>query len=221
MGKTVSMKSWDKLFTGSSLSELNTLCDSVYYINLDSRTDRLESIQNQLISNKIVAQRFGGIIPENVPQEARVSKGELGCSLSHLAILQNSIDLGNEIICILEDDIIFKKFFPLLFSRFISHVPEDWDMLYLCGNNLFGLEKINDYVFKTRGTLTTCAYIVKQKMSLKILDYIGNGLKKPIDSYLAELHTSTNTYVAVPSLAYQMTDYSDIQNRVVDYGFLY
>lgn len=215
------MNRWDKLFSGSSLSELNTLCDSVYYINLDTRTDRLESIELQLSKNKIVANRLSGIVPENLPQEARVSRGELGCSLSHVSALKKTIELGHEIVCVLEDDVIFKKFFPLLFNTFINSVPEDWDMLYLCGNNYFGLEKVNDYVFKTKGTLTTCAYIVKRKMCLKILDHIGNALKKPIDSYLAELHPNTNTYIAVPSLAYQMTDYSDIQNRVVDYGFLY
>lgn len=215
------MNKWQKLFSGNNSSELNTFCDIVYYINLDTRLDRLESINKQLFNNKIIATRFSAICPTSSDQKTKINAGEIGCLMSHLKIMQDVVDKNYSVACILEDDIVFKEFFSILFSRFIENIPSNWDMLYLCGNNFCGLNKINECVFKTRGTLTTCAYIITKNMCEKVIDYIGNNFDKPIDSYLAELHKQTNTYVAVPSLAYQMSDYSDIQKRIVDYGFLY
>lgn len=212
------MRSWDKLFNGSSSSELNTYFDKVYFINLDSRKDRLQSITNQLNHYKIDAERITGIIPEKNPY--KISKGELGCLLSHKQIWTDALDNNYKSVCVLEDDIIFKDYFPIIFNRFIGQVPDNWDMLYFCGNNFFGLSKIDEYVFKTKGTLTTCSYCIKNTVIKKVIDHIGTDYKKPIDSYLAELHASINTYVAVPSITYQMNDFSDIQNKLVDYSFL-
>lgn len=215
------MNSWSKLFSSIESSNLNTFCNKIYYINLDSRKDRLKSINSELSRNKILAERVSGVVPEFSPPNSKITKEEFGCSLSHISIWKDIVKKQIPIACILEDDILFKEHFPILFNRATQNLPKNWDMIYLCGNNYFGLDKFNEYLFRTRGTLTTCAYIVSENMCSKILDYVGDALSKPIDSYLAELHKVTNSYITVPSLAYQMTDYSDIQKRIVDYGFLY
>ena len=145
--------------------------------------------------------------------------GQLGCLLSHKKIIQYSYINNLSNICILEDDVVFKNNFHEDFKRFINMVPNNWDMIYLCGNNFIGLNKINNLVYKTNGTLTTSSYIIKNTIYKDILN-IPDSPIKPIDSYYLDLHKKINAYVAVPSLTYQMAGFSDIEGKFVNYDFL-
>ncbi len=72
-----------------------------------------------------------------------MSPGAIGCSLSHLSILQDAYDSGYETIWILEDDFIVKKD-PHLLGSLIQELnglvgKEGWDVLYT-GLDLYGID---------------------------------------------------------------------------------
>jgi len=90
--------------------------DKIIYINLKRREDRKTYIENQLNEMELQYERFDAI--EYEPQ------GNVGCSLSHLAVLKLAKEKGYKNILILEDDFTFnvskpefentlKKFFEL------------------------------------------------------------------------------------------------------------
>lgn len=213
------MKDWNSLFIKKELSFINSFCSEVFYINLLSRGDRRISIETQLEGLNISASRIEGEVIKEVPSKCKINRGQLGCLLSHKKTIQYSYINNLSNICILEDDVVFKNNFHEDFKRFINMVPNNWDMIYLCGNNFIGLNKINNFVYKTNGTLTTSSYIVKNTIYKDILD-IPNSPTKPIDSYYLDLHKKINAYVAVPSLTYQMAGFSDIEGKFVNYDFL-
>ena len=69
-----------------------------FYINLDHRTDRKEHIEKQLAKVGIRAERFNAI---------RMHNGAVGCSMSHLKILQDAHVQRLSHVLIMEDDITF------------------------------------------------------------------------------------------------------------------
>ena len=62
---------------------MNSISDikHAFYINLDTRPDRKVHVENQLQSVGITAERFNAI---------RLTNGAVGCSMSHLKILENA-----------------------------------------------------------------------------------------------------------------------------------
>ena len=68
------------------------------YINLDSRTDRLEHVTNELKKMDINAERVKAVKLEN---------GAVGCTMSHIKCLELAQKRDYEHVFICEDDILF------------------------------------------------------------------------------------------------------------------
>ena len=85
----------DKCF--AELATIDSICNA-FYINLDHRVDRKEHVESELSKIGIKAERFSAIKMEN---------GAIGCSMSHLKILQNAFKNKMEHVLIVEDDITF------------------------------------------------------------------------------------------------------------------
>lgn len=215
------MKDWNQLFKKKQAKvSINNIFPQIFYINLDIRKDRNLSMSQELSKYKIKASRVSGVIRKKIGFH-KINLGQLGCLLSHKNIILDAIRHKYHYILILEDDIVFKNYELNNIYEYWSLLPSDWDMFYLSGNNFMGLNKINDRIYKTNGTLSTCAYAIRQKSYDKILSILRSKIyDKPIDSYYAELHQHINAYVCVPSIAYQKPDFSNIENRFVDYSFL-
>lgn len=215
------MKNWNNLFKKKqSKISINSIFPKIFYINLSIRKDRNLCMIQELSKYKIKADRFCGIVKKNTGRH-KINRGQLGCLLSHKKIIQIAADNDYEYVLILEDDVIFKQYEINNIYNYWSLLPSDWDMFYLSGNNFMGLNKINEYIYKTNGTLSTCAYAIRKRCYRQILSILTSKIyDKPIDSYYAELHRNTNAYVCVPSVAYQKPDFSDIENKFVDYSFL-
>ena len=62
---------------------MNSISDikHAFYINLHCRPDRKQHVENQLTSIGINAERFNAI---------KMSNGAIGCSMSHLKIIENA-----------------------------------------------------------------------------------------------------------------------------------
>ena len=217
---------WTSLFIDTAKDHnqkvrINEIFDHVYFINLDSRTDRLDHIQDQLHQLDISATRVAGVKTEEIDNLSTISLGQLGCLLSHRFILEDARNHSYKSVLILEDDIVFKSPEISDLETYMSNLPKDWDMLYLCGNNYSGLSKVTENIFRTFGTLSTAAYAVNSKIYDQLLSILSvESPKKPIDSYYLDQHPHIKAYVCVPSLAFQRPDFSDIEHRFVDYSFL-
>ena len=108
---------------------MNSIADikHAFYINLLSRPDRKDYVETQLSNIGIEAERFNAIGMKN---------GAIGCSMSHLKLLEMAKENNWEHIFIVEDDILFTK--PAIFVKqlntFLSTQP-NFDVLLLAGNN--------------------------------------------------------------------------------------
>jgi len=194
--------------------------ENVYYINLKHRTDRNEQIKLQLNKLGWKYTRFNAI---------KMKNGRVGCSMSHLKLLQLAKEQQLEYIVILEDDVLFKNinYFKKQLSTFLNS-SIDYDVLLLAGNNVPPYEKINDYCIKVGHCQTTTGYIVREHYYDTLINNIKQGIillmkhpqahyKYAIDKYWINLQKINNWYLIIPITVTQKADYSDIEKRNVNY----
>jgi glycosyl transferase family 25 len=201
---------------------MNNLLDikHKYYINLDKRCDRRKYFENQMKLLKWSATRFPAIENEN---------GALGCSLSHLKLLEYAKKNNFNHILIMEDDITFLN--PLIFTqnldKFLSSNIE-FDVLLIAGNNIGPYKIINDYCVQTSHCQTTTGYLVKHTYFDTLIENFKNsiaGLIKKynineyaIDQHWCKLQQIHRWFLLTPLTVTQKPDYSDIEKCNINYN---
>ena len=192
-----------------------------FYINLEHRTDRKEHVEKELSKIGITGQRFNAIKMDN---------GAIGCSMSHLRLLQDAIKNNLEHILIVEDDIKFLNpdLFKSQFNKFIEKHGNNWDVILLAGNNMPPYQNIDDTCIKVSRCQTTTGYLVNGHY-LKILCTnikmgLTNLLNKPdepnkyaIDKFWFILQNNSRWFLITPPTVVQREDYSDIEKKVTNY----
>ena len=195
------------------------LISNHYYINLDTRTDRRESCEEQLKKWNLVPNRFEAI-------KNRV--GIIGCGMSHLKIIETAKKENKSYVCIFEDDIIIGKSNQV--KNTVNRILEskvDWDVLCLAGNAFEPHRHVaDDYVVVNRMYCGT-AYIVKQSYYDTMIKNIREGLILLMttnnrrdyawDNFWIKLQQKDTFILIKPLSIYQKPDYSDIEGREVDY----
>jgi GR25 family glycosyltransferase involved in LPS biosynthesis len=93
----------------------------------------VRSQQNELISKAKIGQAVF---------YTRMTRGKIGCYLSHLSILQHALEKNYKRILILEDDFIIKED-PRCISNYIEELdhlrtPDGWDIIYLNDLTYYG-----------------------------------------------------------------------------------
>jgi glycosyl transferase family 25 len=159
-----------------------------------------------------------------------MENGAIGCSLSHLKLLQMALDKNLEHILIVEDDITFlqPELFINQFNNFIELHGNKWDVILLGGNNIPPYEKIDNTCIKVSSCQTTTGYLVNGHFIKVLMTNVKMGLthllNKPnelskfaIDKFWFVLQRSTNWYLITPPTVVQKEDYSDIEKRVTKY----
>ena len=192
------------------------------YINLDERNDRMILCENELKKIGVSKpQRFSAI---------KNKRGNVGCSLSHLKCLENARDDNLPYICIFEDDVVISK--PNQLKNVVNRILEQgvqWDVMLLAGN-IFKPHKLvtDDYIVVNR-SYTTGAYIVKQSYYDTLITNLREGLtlliKTQASNYSIDVHwmklQQRDTFIIVnPLSVYQRPDYSNIEDKVVNYKHL-
>jgi glycosyl transferase family 25 len=162
-----------------------------------------------------------------------MENGAIGCSMSHLKLLQDAQKNELEHILIVEDDIKFLE--PELFKNQINNFFElhqnNWDVILLAGNNMPPYEKIDDTCIKVSRCQTTTGYLVNGHYIKVLLQNIKMGLthliNKPsehskfaIDKFWFILQSASKWYLITPPTVVQREDYSDIEKRVTNYKSL-
>jgi glycosyl transferase family 25 len=202
---------------------INSLADikNIFYINLEHRTDRKERVEKELLKIGIRAQRFNAIKMEN---------GAIGCSMSHLRILQDAQKNNLDHILIVEDDITFldPELFKNQINKFFETHKNDWDVVLLAGNNMPPYKNIDDTCIQVSRCQTTTGYIVNGQYIKTLLQNVKIGLthlinkptehsKYAIDKYWFILQQLYKWYLIVPLTVVQREDYSDIEKRVTNF----
>jgi len=195
--------------------------EHAFYINLDSRTDRKQYMEDHLKTVGIHAERFKAV---------KLTNGALGCSMSHLKLLELAKKNNWDSILIMEDDIQFLNpgIFMQQLNRFL-HVHKEFDVLLIAGNNVPPFSNIDDTCVKVTRCQTTTGYLVKNHyfdtLIQNVREGINNLMKTPenhvlyaIDKYWFRLQERDNWYLIIPLTVTQREDYSDIEKRMTNYS---
>jgi len=188
--------------------------EHVVYINLDERPDRRALIEKELaIFPPEKVQRFKAI---------KNAQGAIGCTFSHLRVLQMAIDQGWSNYLVVEDDFMWKNqegSTPTL-TRLLA---QPFDVILLGGT---AVQYYPD-TFRLHSGQTTTAYIVAAPYYAKLMANFKEGLAGllrtgskqlfAIDMYWKRLQQGDRWFVVAPGLCTQRPDRSDIEERLVDY----
>lgn len=194
----------------------------VFYINLLSRPDRKQHVEAQL--NEVglgqVAERFNAI---------KMANGAIGCSMSHLKLIETAKERDLDHILIVEDDILFTNpaLFVQQFNRFLLNTIQ-FDVALIAGNNCPPFLHVDDTCVQVSRCQTTTGYLVqKHYYDTLIANYrsgILNLLREPgnhrlyaIDKHWFQLQAVHHWYLIIPLTVTQREDYSDIEKRNTNY----
>ena len=145
-------------------------------------------------------------------------KGQVGCLLSHLNVLNISKKKKYEKIMIFEDDCGFVEDFNQKFEELMVSIPSDWQMLYL-GGSVPNFIDNHDLCSRVSSILTTHSYLVNSEVfDLLIQNFTEKVFSKEVDMCYSDIHPKINTYVSMPFLTFQSPSYSDIANEHRDYS---
>lgn len=186
---------------------------SVYLINLDISRDRLEFMNEQCKREKIEYARFPAVngkeldisSMDNVTNK-KMTRGAVGCTLSHIGIWEDAERKGHENIMVLEDDVVLAKNFKAKLAKILSEVPDDFDILYLGGSNL-KVKRVSPNIgvpkkTKAKGTFNTGTYaMVINKKALPVLLRENRVISDNIDQKIKNnLFGKLKCYYVLPPL---------------------
>jgi len=206
-----------------SLSSITDITN-VFYINLEHRTDRKEHIEselNQVGFNNV--ERFNAV---------KMKNGRVGCTLSHIKCIELAKERNYSHVVICEDDTKFTnvELFKKQLNTFLTK-KHNWDVVIFAGNNVPPYEQIDETCVSVTRCQTTTCYMVNGHYYDALLENYKEGLEKlmrypeqhisyAIDKYWFSLQLKDNWFLITPLTVIQREDYSDIEQRVTNYGYL-
>lgn len=201
--------------------ELNNIFKNTVVLSLPHRLDRQNQVKLDLKKINIKWSFFEAIngheltvrtMPELLP-------GEEGIKLSHIKILEYAKQQNLDSIFIFEDDVELDiDVLPKL--KQMSNVSENCELLYLGGHHREPIYHVNQNIYKTLSTYTTHAMWIKNTLFDKALERIKTLNNQQLDNCYVSLQKEHNTYTFYPAIAWQSNDYSDIQNKFINYNWL-
>ena len=202
------------------------------YINLESRADRRAHVEAQLASLKHSANGLSTLVAERFNAIKHATSGAIGCSMSHLRCIQLAKARGWDHVMVCEDDVLFTNvpLFLTQLTKFMATVPQ-WDVVLLAGNNVPPYRVVNSACVQVGSCQTTTAYIVRAHYYDALIANYRAGInllmRSPeqkfhyaIDRYWFELQRRDRWFLITPLSVVQREDYSDIEQRVTNYGHL-
>jgi glycosyl transferase family 25 len=188
--------------------------EKVVYINLENRHDRKVSIEKELsIFPQEKVLRFNAI---------HYHRGYIGCSMSHIAVLEMAVKEKWSNVLIVEDDAVWTNF-SLGYSILQTLVSKPYDVILL-GCHTASI----DSVYRVRSALSLTGYLVNQSYYQTLLNNFKQGLqlflKHPhqaryyaLDRYWHPLLTRDKWFSIKPNMMYQKASYSDNDRKFTDH----
>ena len=212
---------------------IKNLITHVVYINLDSREDRKNDMEDQLkVFNKGQVTRVPAVKDDKYPY--------IGCLKSHRDVLTLAKEKAWDNVLILEDDVHWQNV-DKSYSIFEELVNKPYDVIMLGGTS----PKFDDHTKKILEAKTSSAYLVKKSYYDTIINKINDILRyfeselysdKPInkeesanihkkvaydEAVYFPLQKADSWYIVYPPLMMQKKSFSDIEGQEVEYDKLY
>ena len=209
------------------MNVLNKFFDKIYCINLDSRTDRWDECQQMFSKYNLEVERFSAFEP-NVEATCCISNKKFSLIRTHREIIKICRENGLNNVLIFEDDVEFCDYLPGYtkasleerFNNSISHLPNDWNVLYLgCGNYTNNRSLVGGELYKIGYGLTTHAIAINKNFYDTIIDKLEVPFQE-LDTIYCELLYKHNCFSYYPNLISQRESFSDIENKHVNYDGL-
>jgi GR25 family glycosyltransferase involved in LPS biosynthesis len=203
---------------------LNYLTNNIYVINLKHREDRRNHIISELKKTECNSYEIIEAINGNeLPKTTRLSKGALGLAKTYLKIYDKWKENNDGVVCLIEDDCVFLDNFNEDLKTFLHHTPKDWDILYFGGNHNYHrgykTEEINPYCIKLNYTFSNHCLVMKNYVFEELITLV-TPMELEVDVAMTYLQQKYNAYCTPTKITNQLVNYSDIENRVVDYNWL-
>ena len=177
-----------------------------FCINLKRRKDRKKKMVKQFKKYKMEKQ------VEFFTARLHPDGGVAGCRDSHLQVIQMAKQQKLSYVMILEDDLQFSQNLYKL-----PEFPEDWNMLYLGGTLTSNIGESNDPWVKIKDCWTTCGYILHSSLYDKVIQDLQTYQDEVDRYYVEEIQHQYPCYLVNPIVVKQRNDYSDIEQRNVNY----
>lgn len=190
------------------------LFDMTIYINLSSRTDKRDNIENELTKYGLPFERYDAF--EYLDFRA------YGCAMSHLGALKQARDNRYKNVLIMEDDFAFslsKEAIEQQLTEMFTFKP-DFDVCMLSYNLIRSSETDNPNIYKILEAQTSACYIVQQHYYDKLISIFENANKLLLetrqhwlyanDQSWKPLQLTDNWYCFKDRSGHQLPGFSDI-----------
>ena len=195
------------------------LFNKIFYINLNRRPERNKHIKEQLkkiswkgpierlpavdgkyLKQKVVSTYFTetAIAQSTTKHEQFIpgyymTKGGMGCALSHRQIYLKIQKQKFDRVLILEDDVLLEPNFLEKLDSVSKYIPNDFDILYLGYSESKSSTPVNEYISKPTGVVFgTFAMVINKRVVPKLLSLFP--LYAQIDSSISNLFPNIKAY---------------------------
>jgi GR25 family glycosyltransferase involved in LPS biosynthesis len=154
----------------------------------------------------------------------KLNRFQVGCTISHIAAMKFAKMLGAQSALFVEDDIEFTENIQEVLGNVEAETRGlDWEHIYLGGavRNIGQktMQKVTDHLYTTSFTDGLHAYLVKGTGFDKIADAMFS-FKTTNDDAINDImfreENPLRAYMYLPKSAFQITDFSELDRRVID-----
>ena len=216
-------KQFERIINDYSITDPYAWISKIFYINLDHRKDRnMQTLQflNSMGVPSHKIHRIRAIADKN---------GALGCLKSHIKAMQLATKTGGHVI-IMEDDVEVINDYETAkdsIQRIFRHdFITQWDVVMLAMNERKTSPAANGLV-RVNEALTTSFYLISFNYISKLLNAIEANLKEVqekgwkeqncADRFWFSLQRSDRWFGLLSRQFKQREDFSDIENKIVNY----
>lgn len=181
----------------------------LYFINLDSREDRLKQFLAEVKDLDLEIERVPAIYHKI---------GAVGCARSHIKALNLALEQGHDEVIIAEDDNVFERY-P---SEVLKYLGLEYPAILLSYHvPVVNLSNFKNGVADVSNGQTTNMYLVKREYIPKLIESFGpatdeSNKRHAIDQLWKPLQKDFKA--AIPRVSKQIDSYSDIEKKKVSYG---
>ncbi|MEE6509671.1 hypothetical protein FKM82_027272 [Ascaphus truei] len=189
--------------------------DEIFLINLKRRADRRKRMKRTLYELQI-EYKLSDAVDGKALNESQISalgvqmlpgykdpyhgrpltRGEMGCFLSHYNIWKEVLERSLAVSAVLEDDLRFEIFFKRRLQTLLQDVENaklDWDLIYL-GRKRMQVDEPEESVPGVRNLVIsdysywTLAYLISLRGARKLLNAEPLGKMLPVDEFLPVMY---------------------------------
>lgn len=201
--------------------------EGVYYINLDSRTDRKKKFEKMAEEFNIPAIRVSAQVasedeatPLYIGHVDSRRKFKMGCTMSHQSIVRTAKENGFKNCLIFEDDCVLLDSYKEKIQLCVDELKNiEWDLFYLGGEPNNYCKSISDNLveIKNGGVYATHAYAINHIFYDKMLSIKPNQIDAIDILYLNCFDSNYRKYVLSKDLlAVQSESYSDLLDITIN-----